>query len=124
MPISILRVESSLDDTPPMEFGNIEVGLKMSSYTISSLKPSQNYKITLCMKKGGFSIGVSSTLVRTKGENYMHGLGKNTIQWCKCWVGYSGNHKTVEILSSLSILFIINSISGFWNKEIDFLSQI
>jgi len=79
MPISILRVESSLDDTPPMEFGNIEVGLKMSSYTISSLKPSQNYKITLCMKKGGFSIGVSSTLVRTKGENYMHGLGKNTI---------------------------------------------
>ena len=58
-----------------MEYGNIEVGLKMASYTISGLRPSTTYKIRLCMKKGPWTIDVSSTIVKTRPENYLHGLG-------------------------------------------------
>lgn len=59
----------------PLEYSNIEVGLKMSSYTVSGLKPSTAYTIKLCMKKGGHLMYVSSTRVVTKRENYMHQLG-------------------------------------------------
>jgi len=71
----VLQVDSALPGSAPMEFGNIEVGLKMSSYTISDLDPSTTYTVHLALKKGQFTIVVSSTSVETKPKNYMDGLG-------------------------------------------------
>jgi len=71
----VLQVQGDHDSSEPLEFGNIEVGLKMSSYTISNLEPSKTYKIRLCMKKGVYTIGVSSTIVKTQPEHFMEGLG-------------------------------------------------
>jgi len=62
--------------SPPTEYSNIEVGLKMASYTLSSLRPSAAYTIRLCMKKAGTHLmEVSSTRVRTRPEHYLLHLG-------------------------------------------------
>ena len=42
-----MQVQGDHDSSEPLEFGNIEVGLKMSSYTISNLEPSKTYKETI-----------------------------------------------------------------------------
>lgn len=60
----------------PTEYSNIEVGLKMASYTVSSLRPSTAYTIRLCMKKAGQHLmEVSTTRVRTRPEHYLLHLG-------------------------------------------------
>ena len=57
-------MDSALPGSAPMEFGNIEVGLKMSSYTISDLDPSTTYTVHLALKKGQFTIGKFSSIER------------------------------------------------------------
>jgi hypothetical protein len=59
----------------PLEYSNIEVGLKMASYTISSLRPSTLYTVQLVMKKGEHSMVVSSMRLRTRPEHYLVDLG-------------------------------------------------
>ncbi len=52
----VLQVTPEDDPHDPhmtTEYSNIEVGLKMASYTLSSLRPSTAYTIRLCMKKAG-----------------------------------------------------------------------
>jgi hypothetical protein len=68
---------SSSAASAPLEYSNIEVGLKMASYTISGLRPSTTYTISLVMKKGGgqHSMTVSSMRLRTRPEHYLVDLG-------------------------------------------------
>ena len=60
-----------------MEYSNIEVGLKMASYTISGLRPSTTYTIQLVMKKGQqhHLMEVSTMRLRTRPEHYLVDLG-------------------------------------------------
>jgi hypothetical protein len=68
----VLQVTPSEDDHDPhmtTEYSNIEVGLKMASYTLSSLRPSTAYTIRLCMKKAGTHLmeaGLEKTRVLLK----------------------------------------------------------
>ena len=61
----------------PLEYSNIEVGLKMASYTISGLRPSTTYTIQLVMKKGQqhHLMEVSTMRLRTRPEHYLVDLG-------------------------------------------------
>ncbi len=74
----VLQVTPSEDDHDPhmtTEYSNIEVGLKMASYTLSSLRPSTAYNIRLCMKKAGTHLmeaGLEKSLVL---------FLKNPAQW-------------------------------------------
>ena len=51
MNMNVMQVQGDHDSSEPLEFGNIEVGLKMSSYTISNLEPSKTYKETTSIAK-------------------------------------------------------------------------
>ena len=64
----------------------------MSSYTVSNLEPSTTYKIRLCLKKGAYTIGVSSTIVNTKPEHFLDGLGIVT------------DYTSIAIVSSVLVL--------------------
>jgi hypothetical protein len=77
----VLQVTPEDDHDPHMtttEYSNIEVGLKMASYTLSSLRPSTAYTIRLCMKKAG-------THLMEAGLEKNPGL-KKTARWGFFWV--------------------------------------
>ena len=62
-------------EKPLFQFDNINVGLKMNSYTVSGLDPGNTYTFLLCMRKNSFIIPISMTTITTKNSNFMKELG-------------------------------------------------
>merc|ERR1712080_453481 len=50
---------------PLLQFEDIDVGLKMNSYTVSGLDPGQTYKFLLCLRKKKFILPISGTTITT-----------------------------------------------------------
>ena len=60
------------------QFDVIDVGLKMSSYTVGGLAPGVDYLFELCLRKENFVIVINSAVFKTKDEGYEVGLGIQT----------------------------------------------
>ena len=57
---------------------DIDVGLKMNSYTVNNLEPGVEYLFELCLRKESYIIPISSTLLTTRNSGYEVALGIET----------------------------------------------
>ena len=57
---------------------DIDVGLKMNSYTVNGLQPGIEYLFELCLRKEEYIIPISSTLLTTRNSGYEVALGIET----------------------------------------------
>ena len=57
---------------------DIDVGLKMNSYTVNGLQPGVDYIFELCLRKEQYIIPISSTLLTTRNFGYEVELGIET----------------------------------------------
>ena len=57
---------------------DIDVGLKMNSYTVNGLEPGIEYLFELCLRKEEYIIPISSTLLTTRNSGYEVALGIET----------------------------------------------
>ncbi|TRY70275.1 hypothetical protein TCAL_11549 [Tigriopus californicus] len=69
--------------TPPVQYlikqyEDIDVGLKMNSYTVTGLSPSHTYLFQLCLRKDVYVITISSTQLTTKSSDFQMALGIET----------------------------------------------
>jgi len=69
--------------TPPSgnavkRYMDIDVGLKMNSYTVNGLQPGIEYLFELCLRKEEYIIPISSTLLTTRNSGYEVALGIET----------------------------------------------
>jgi hypothetical protein len=60
------------------QFVDIDVGLKMNSYTVNGLEPGVEYLFELCLRKEKYIIPISSTLLTTRNSGYEVALGIET----------------------------------------------
>ena len=60
------------------QFMDIDVGLKMNSYTVNNLEPGVEYLFELCLRKENYIIPISSTLLTTRNSGYEVALGIET----------------------------------------------
>ncbi len=59
-------------------YEDIDVGLKMTSYTVNGLRPGVTYLFTLCLRRGEYVIAVSSAALTTREPDFQDGLGIET----------------------------------------------
>ena len=60
------------------QYEDIEVGMKMNSYTVNGLKPGQSYVFELCLRKEEYIIPISHATLTTRGSGYESDLGIKT----------------------------------------------
>ena len=73
-----LQHASSLHSEPKKQYMDIDVGLKMNSYTVNGLQPGVEYIFELCLRKEQYIIPISSTLLTTRNFGYEVELGIET----------------------------------------------
>lgn len=81
---------------------DIDVGLKMNSYTVNSLEPGVEYLFELCLRKEKYIIPISSTLLTTRNSGYEVALGIETdyvtLGWyCKTYLDSFLSDETTTI---------------------------
>jgi hypothetical protein len=80
----ILRVKSSkndhlvANDLVVKQYEDIDVGIKMNSYTVNGLLPGHTFIFELCLRKAEYIIPISSVQLTTKGSEFEDGLGIET----------------------------------------------
>ena len=79
----ILQVQRSQhhpqdNSEPKKQYMDIDVGLKMNSYTVNGLQPGVEYIFELCLRKEQYIIPISSTLLTTRNFGYEVELGIET----------------------------------------------
>ena len=52
------------------QYEDIDVGLKMNSYTVNGLAPGVTYLFQLCLRKENYVINISSTTLTTKNSGF------------------------------------------------------
>ena len=55
---------------------DIDVGLKMNSYTVNGLEPGIEYLFELCLRKEEYIIPISSALLTTRNSGYEVAVGE------------------------------------------------
>ena len=77
------------------QYEDIDVGLKMNSYTVNELQPGATYVFQLCLRKGGYVIGISSAELTTKDRGFEVELGIETdyVSLCAVAVVLTGENK-------------------------------
>jgi Leucine-rich repeat (LRR) protein len=65
-------------DNNVKRYMDIDVGLKMNSYTVNGLQPGIEYLFELCLRKEEYIIPISSTLLTTRNSGYEVALGIET----------------------------------------------
>ena len=66
------------EDNNVKRYMDIDVGLKMNSYTVNGLQPGIEYLFELCLRKEEYIIPISSTLLTTRNSGYEVALGIET----------------------------------------------
>lgn len=75
----ILQVKRSHPvDSHVKQYMDIDVGLKMNSYTVNGLEAGVEYLFELCLRKAEFIIPISQTLLTTRNSGYEVALGIET----------------------------------------------
>ncbi|CAB4058629.1 unnamed protein product [Lepeophtheirus salmonis] len=106
------------------QYEDIDVGLKMNSYTVNGLDPGQTYRFLLCLRKGEYVLTISSAVLKTKNPGYEVELGIETdyvslLSVCialsglvaSCismilfrWVRYHRGHKDLDTISTREMI--------------------
>ena len=60
------------------QYEDIDVGLKMNSYTVNGLGPGQAYLFELCLRKERYVIPISSMVLTTKNSGFEVEMGIET----------------------------------------------
>ena len=60
------------------QYEDIDVGLKMNSYTVNGLTPGHTYLFQLCLRKESYVITISSTTLTTRYSGFEVELGIET----------------------------------------------
>jgi hypothetical protein len=78
--LQVKRVHPVSDQTPAhvKRYMDIDVGLKMNSYTVNGLQPGMPYLFELCLRKEQYIIPISSTILTTRNTGYEVKLGIET----------------------------------------------
>lgn len=77
--LQVTGKDAEMSPPPPSrQFEDIDVGLKMNSYTVNGLKPGQTYVFELCLRKESYVITISSTVLTTKYSGFEVELGIET----------------------------------------------
>ena len=70
------NLEEDLAKNAVKRYMDIDVGLKMNSYTVNGLEAGIEYLFELCLRKEEYIIPISSTLLTTRNSGYEVALGK------------------------------------------------
>ena len=60
------------------QYEDIDVGLKLNSYTVNGLVPGHTYLFELCLRRESYIITISTTTLTTKGSEFQLALGIET----------------------------------------------
>jgi len=63
-------IDSQLNDGHVRQYEDIDVGLKMNSYTVNGLTPGATYLFQLCLRKENYVINISSATLTTKNSGF------------------------------------------------------
>ena len=78
IPWSLVVSGDENQDNNVKRYMDIDVGLKMNSYTVNGLQPGIEYLFELCLRKEEYIIPISSTLLTTRNSGYEVALGIET----------------------------------------------
>lgn len=77
--LQVKRAHPTLtEENSVKRYMDIDVGLKMNSYTVNGLEPGIEYLFELCLRKEEYIIPISSTLLTTRNSGYEVALGIET----------------------------------------------
>lgn len=82
-------------------YEDIEVGIKMNSYTVSGLDPGTTYRFELCLKREDYVIPISHAVLTTRDSGYEVGHGIRTD-----WVTLAAVVGAVVLLAALCFFAI------------------
>ena len=88
------------------QYEDIDVGLKMNSYTVNGLAPGVTYLFQLCLRKENYVIIISSTTLKTKNSGFEIEAGIET-DWITILC-------VALVLVGLTTTCIILSILRWW----------
>ncbi len=104
-------------------YEDIDVGLKMNSYTVNALYPGRSYTFELCLLKGldgAYIIPISSTILTTKESEFELALGIETDYVSLAVVGLFLSGLTVSCIG-ISVFRLLRLRA--YTKDGDSLSQ-
>jgi uncharacterized protein YxeA len=119
-----LQVKRKTSDvTPIKQYKDIDVGLKMNSYTINGLEPDHTYIFELCLRKDKYVMVVSSTKLTTKNKKFQSDLGIETdyVSMFAVTIIITGFLSTCVCISVLRLIRNFNGDN--YNKGGDSISQ-
>ena len=88
------------------QYEDIDVGLKMNSYTVNGLGPGQAYLFELCLRKERYVIPISSMVLTTKNSGFEVEMGIET--------DYVSLFSVAIILSSMVTVCFTLSLFRMW----------
>ena len=100
------RIDSLLNEGHVRQYEDIDVGLKMNSYTVNGLSPGVTYLFQLCLRKEKYVINISSATLTTKNSGFEVEAGIETD-----WITILS---VALILIGLTATCIIISIIRWW----------
>ena len=111
---NLISIPFALQD-PIKQFMDIDVGLKMNSYTVNNLEPGVEYLFELCLRKESYIIPISSTLLTTRNSGYEVALG---IETDYVTLGAVTVILTTLVISCFAISFLRWYVHLFWNIQV------
>ena len=111
---NLISIPFALQD-PIKQFMDIDVGLKMNSYTVNNLEPGVEYLFELCLRKESYIIPISSTLLTTRNSGYEVALG---IETDYVTLGAVTVILTTLVISCFAISFLRWYVHVFWNIHV------
>jgi hypothetical protein len=81
-----VRDSASASDRPLKQYEDIDVGLKMNSYTVNGLAPGRDYVFELCLRRESYVMPISSARLRTRASHFQTALGIETDYASLCAV--------------------------------------
>jgi hypothetical protein len=105
------------------QYEDIDVGLKMNSYTVNNLEAGHTYIFELCLRKDKYVIMVSSTVLTTKSKDFQNELGIETdyVSMFVVVIVISGLFSTCICISVLR--FVKHFRGNSYDKGGDSISQ-
>ena len=88
------------------QYEDIDVGLKMNSYTVNGLAPGHSYLFELCLRKERYVIPISSMVLTTKNSGFEVEMGIET--------DYVSLFSVAIILSSMVTVCFTLSLFRMW----------
>lgn len=101
------------------QYEDIDVGLKMNSYTVTGLSPRHTYLFQLCLRKDVYVITISSTQLTTKSSDFQTALGIETDYMSILIVSLA----IVGFVGSCVLVNVIRFWRFHWSGDPDALSQ-